>query len=150
MHTYFTDVQASLFAFCKSCIDEWKSEGITSEMLVFKWDAHAETPEFPDVDIVGPMDLSLISDTSLQSATCMIAVSTTKDTNIHRLDQIISDLYGKLSPDKSIPLVRASDGAQYGNLKLKNGTQVLQVMNTDVRATRAVAINLGADSVPAN
>jgi hypothetical protein len=147
MNDYFNDFQASLFILSNEMISQWTSAGLTSDMQPFKWDAHADTTNLPSTDLIGPMELSLTSDDSLQNASVMIAVSTVNDENLDRLDQMIGDLYARLAPDQNILLKRASDATVTGNIKVKNGTQLMPVLNTDVRAVRAVAVSLAADSV---
>lgn len=142
---YFLDLQVSFFRFCMDVVQDWKKCGFTSDMQTFKWDAHPEIPSFPNTDIIGPMDLTVRNEQTLQSGGLMIAVSTLNDKNIQRLDQMVSDLYHRLVPDTRLDLVRNSDGLAHGNIYIKNGTQVMQVLNDDTRATRAISVSFSVD-----
>ena len=144
---YFNDFQASLFSALNDLISKWKSEGHTSDMQPFKWDAHSDVSVAPETDLVGPMELSLQSNSGLQTASAMIAVSTINDTNIFRLDQMAGDTYARFSPDQTLPLIRASNGNSYGIINVKNGTELMPIMNTDIRSVRAIAVSLAADKV---
>ena len=148
INDYFNDFQASIFAFLKSVRADWTSQGLTQDMDIVKFDAHADLTRLPHKDLVGPLELSIESDDSLQQASVMLGVSTHEDHNIVRLDKMTGDLYWRVRPSETFPLLKASDGSTYGMIKVMNGTRVMPVLNTDTRAVRTIGVRLAADTVP--
>ena len=148
MNDYFNDFQASIFALLYQKALNWKASGVLQGFEMFKFDAHATLEEIPKVDVLGPMELSVESDHNLQTAQCLLAISTYDDHNIIRLDRMTGDLYAAMRPDTRIPLVDAITGNRKGSLVVMNGTSIMPILNTDTRAVRTIGVTLGADAVP--
>jgi hypothetical protein len=144
MNDPFTDIQASLFAFCKTFADDMRLADVTDMDLV-KWDAHADIEELPEKDVIGPMGLTLDIRGGLVSGTAAIGIATLNDTNSFRLDAALGRLLNRLLPDSSIYLLDAITGAVYGNIKLKDLVQVLPPERTKTRAARAIAFEFVSD-----
>lgn len=147
MSEFYRDFQASLLNFCKTVRDDLAAEGIN--LTIVKWDAFAEIEELPDGDLIGPMDFSVECD-GTETGSALIAVSTEKDTNIERLDRIISLIYSRLKkPGEMLPLLNASTGQQRSWMTVMEGTAVLPILRAKTRALKAVAVSLAAVDPPA-
>lgn len=139
----FLDAQASLFAFCQARAAAYRAAGLSADLAVVKFDAHADLAELPETDVLGVAQYAVETDGRVFEVTAMIGVSTLGDTNLFRLDQMINDLYGRLLPDRIVPRVDAATGAPVGTLKAMAGTAAFAVARTQVRPLRFIGVRLG-------
>jgi len=144
---FFNDFQASLFAICVKKVNDWKTVGLSSNIQTFKWDAHVDQTELPPSDLLGLMDLTVTSDHEMLKSAVMFTISTLQDVNNDRMDKMVGDLFMDFQAGTYYPLLRASDGSVYSKFTVMNGTQVMPVMSTDVRAARSISVSLAAESV---
>lgn len=145
MDNMYQNFQASLFRYCKEFADEMKDKG-DADLQVFKFDAHADLNKVPEQDVIGLMEYAIETDDGTHVVTTMIALSTINDTNILRLDRLISTLYDRLQVGATIYVYDFETNVKVGMLKVMNGTAILPVLNTETRPVKAVAVLLGSGS----
>lgn len=143
--SHWKNFKRSLAAFGNSFAVDMKAQGLTVEMDIFNFEAHATVEEMPEVDLIGPMEIGVEEDEGRFYISCMLGVSTFNDQNLFRLDDLIDNLFDRLRPDSLVPLYNADTGSQYGVMKVMNGSAILPVARTKIRPIQAVAMTLGTD-----
>ncbi|KGM36131.1 hypothetical protein [Inquilinus limosus] len=140
MTDLYESAQASVLNICKNFATE-----TGGGMAVFKFDAHAETNSWPNNDVIGPAEFQVEVNVGILEIETLIGISTLNDTNIVRLDKLISRLFTKLQPDKMFPFLDAGNGAPMGMMKVKSPVVVLPVARTETRPVKFIGLSLGTD-----
>lgn len=144
MRDPFTDIQASLFAFCKAFAAEMMAADVAN-LEVFKFDAHADINQYPETDLIGPAALSIDIDDGMVEAMTVLGISTMDDQNTFRLDALIGQLLRRVKTGTVIALKDSETGQPYGTLKVQGQIRVLPVELTKIRPFRGIAIQVGSD-----
>lgn len=140
----YADAQASLFAFCRELIAEL-NPSVSSTLELVKFDAYADPKELPEKDLIGPFQFQVDVDGSLLTVSWMLLLSTIQDTNLFRLDDMVSHAFQRVQPDKTVPFVAADGSGNKGLLKVMEGVQVMPVDLTANRPMKAIALQMGTD-----
>ena len=138
------DVGASLLALCKQFIID---EGLR-DFQVFDFDTHTVTQDFPDTNLVGVAEYSLIEDEGLYTGHCMFIVSTLQDDmQLSTLKPTVSKLFNRLKSGSTAPVVEMATGLEIGNIKTMLGTEASAVSRTKGRPLQAINVHFGVAAV---
>lgn len=140
----YADAQASLFAFCRELVSDL-SPSVSDDLAVVKFDAYADPQDLPETDLIGPFQFQIDIDEGMLVVSWMLLISTQQDTNLFRLDEMVSHALGRLLPDSRLPLVAGDGSGQKGFMTVMNGGQVMPVDTSANRPMKAIAIQMGTD-----
>lgn len=146
--SYYTDIQNSLIAFCKSKAEQYIADGHSTDIKQIKFDTYGNPSLLPETDLIGPFMTQITDEGKLVYVETMILVSTIQDTNLFRMDEMVDDLYESLRPEKYIPLLNSETGAEIGQFFVSGGTSIMPVEQTAGRPMKAIALSLMLDLQP--
>jgi hypothetical protein len=141
------DFRSSMLRFCADFAQEMMAGGYVEALTVVDLDAHAGEDTLPAGDLLGPHGFQLDSDAGNHIITVAFGVSTSGDENNFRLYRVLNQLHKLLEPDNSIDLYQADTGDDMGTAKLMNGTTVLPMVNTKLRALQFIQVTMGTAEV---
>lgn len=135
----YLNTKASLLKYC----NDFKTRHDFA-LDVFDLDSHASVNELPAEDLIGVAEYSIENDAGLYTATCQIFVSTqADDQNLKRLSPIIDKLFDELQVDTILQIVTASEGEDYGKLKVYNSVVVFPVArNAKARPLQSLGLQV--------
>lgn len=118
------------------------------------WDEHANIHELPESDLAGPAGIGMVDEGGgLYSIVFSIGVSTQNDPSLFRLRQMMSELYGLLSPGQQIALYDHEQNAPLSWMIVQSPVAVTPVTRTEVRPLQFIelqaTVNPFAASTPA-
>lgn len=70
----------------------------------FNWDAHAQADLMPEGDLIGPAGCGMAHEERGIHVVFSFGVSTSNDINLFRMVDVMSQLYGALKPQTTLPV----------------------------------------------
>jgi hypothetical protein len=105
----------------------------------FDWDAHAQLSDLPQKDVVGPGSIGLANEGKLTQVIFSYGLATVGDPNLFRLRKLVSQLYGKLQPEMTIPIYD-TQGAQHSWMVVKSPVTIAPVSKSEIRAIQFISV----------
>lgn len=135
------NIESSLLKFCNDVIAKHQLESFQN----FNFDAHSSINTLPEKDLLGIAELASTNFGELHSISVKFIVCTNNsDTNLSRLRNLISILYGTLQPgNHDVKLVDNNNGRCKGNFVVEEGVYVMPVGRTKGRPLQAMVVQLG-------
>ena len=110
-----------------------------SDAEYIAWDAHAQIMELPSTDGIGLAGVGLAEEGKNEWEIIFgVAVTTWEDPNLFRMTDLISDLFDRLAPETTVPVVDADTGAVLSWMVLTPPCAITPVGRHEVRAVQAV------------
>lgn len=134
------DVDASLKRFCVQF-----GASFTPSLAYEDFDAHADESTVPPGDLIGTSGLSLSTSAPFVDVEVMIGITTTNDTNILRLREMVATLFERLQPTKTIDVLDYKTGGKKGNMIVQDGVRVLPVGGNHSRPLQYVMVGFKTD-----
>lgn len=134
------DIDASLKRFCVQF-----GMAIEPPLVYEDFDAHADENTVPQGDLIGTSGLSLTSSAPFVDVDVMIGITTTNDTNLLRLRELVAMLFQRLQPTKTIEVLDYKTGEKKGSLIVQDGVRVLPVGGNHSRPLQYVMVGFKTD-----
>lgn len=130
----------SVFMAFQQCVREIKELGICDDSLrIVNLDNHSNIYDLPECDCIMLEGFNSFIDEKKIGFGFFVGASTYNDENNHRLSKIISYLYFRFYPGKSI-LAVDSDGNEIGKLITTEGTEVIPMSKEKNRSVQFVSV----------
>jgi hypothetical protein len=101
----------------------------------FDWDSHAQPELLPDGDLIGPAGCGLTDESQTQiSVVASIGISTSGDTNLFRLRQLISMIRGQLKWGTTIPVYDADSQQVVSWMVIRTPTAITPISKAQIRS----------------
>ncbi len=141
MHIY-PSVWASIVHLCREIISEAKTEYPNIEIDFIDWETHANIPELPDKDLIGPTALTITEDTpQMFEVSFAIAVSSySSDKNLFRLRAYLSTIFDRLRVGKKIPIFDSETSQSIGYVIMQPGSMVSPMSRAESRPWQFVQV----------
>lgn len=116
-----------------------------ADYFLFDFDAHATELQYPEHDIIGVRAYGLHTLDKQIEVSGMIGISIFLDSKLKKHHVVLDKLLSVLFPSMMIPVQNYTDnsGTKYDDMKIMNGTEVLPVVNTDMRVFQFIGITAG-------
>jgi hypothetical protein len=134
-----TDIYSCI---CSSIIrfgETFRKANALPSATYFDWDAHAQLSELPENDVVGPAGIGLSNEGKITQVVFSIGLATVGDANLFRLRKMMSQLYGELQPEMTIP-VYDTTGTRRSWLVVKSPVTIAPVSKSEVRACQFISV----------
>lgn len=102
--TTYNNVWASLLKRCQDFILDFKMLGLSENLQIIDWDAHANIEDLPPVDLLGPSGLGMMYEKEGEIITFTIGVATYQDDNLFMLRRMVGLMYDALLPEKQFTI----------------------------------------------
>lgn len=141
-HSVYEQLKATTLKLCKDYISD---KGLSSTVEIFDYDTHTVVTTWPDKDLFGVGDFSIMNSGGMYVITCSITACTqADDVGLTRLMSIIGGMYDKLKPGEVIGvLVNPTTGAPLGTVTVSGNLALLPVEGTNSRPFQEIAVQLG-------
>lgn len=130
---------ASVLCGFQQCVREMKELGYSDNLEIVNLDSHASIFDLPNNDIIVLNGFNSSIDEKNVSFGWFIGVSTFNDINNHRLAKIISYLYARFNPGKSIK-VFDDEGNETSKLILTNDTHIVPMSKEKNRSMQMISV----------
>lgn len=131
----YTATWSSVVAWTNDQIARWKDQGLDHPLGFVDWESHANLPELPNTDLVGPLSISVTEyDAQMFEVTLAIGVSTyDNDVGLFRLRRLVGDLFRNLMAEREIPYFDPESANRLSVIRMTNGTLVAPMTEIQVR-----------------
>lgn len=103
----YTDVASSLQKWCLDKIATMQTSHPGLQDI--DWDAHSELHELPSCDLLGTAGLGMVREQAFFEIAFSIGMSTFGDTNLFRIREMASTVFGDLQPLAKVPIYRSAN-----------------------------------------
>lgn len=140
IEVYNNNWQSVIMAF-QQCVRELKTLGICDESLkIVNLDNHSNIYDLPECDCIMLEGFNSFIDEKKIGFAFFVGATTYNDENNHRLSRIISYLYARFQPGRSI-LVVDENAKEIGKLITTDGTEVVPMSKEKNRAVQFVSVS---------
>lgn len=109
------------------------------DAVYFDWDAHAQISDIPESDVIGPAGIGLANEGKITQVAFSYGLATVGDTNLFRLREMMSKLYGVLQPEDIVP-VYDTNGNRFSWIVVKSPVTIAPVSKSEVRAVQFISV----------
>ncbi|BCJ91781.1 hypothetical protein IZ6_25160 [Terrihabitans soli] len=129
----YRNLHGSVVKFAQALIEEINSTIPDGAFQFYDWDAHAETQELPNSDLLGPHGLAFVESENVIEVTFAIAVSTYGDENLFRLRDGLNMAFEKMRPTKTVEYYDAATTSLLNKMVIASGTMLAPVGRATIR-----------------
>ncbi|MES0134509.1 hypothetical protein NKJ88_06035 [Mesorhizobium sp. M0016] len=136
------DAWVSIVKVCQGIITEVEALYPDTEINFFDWETHSNVAELPNSDLIGPTALAFTEQSpGLSEAVFAIAASTYgDDTNLFRHRKIMSLIFERLRPTKTMKIYDAGSALEKGFMVFTDGTTLVPMTRSEARPWQYVQV----------
>lgn len=126
---------SSIVVLSRALIQECAAANVGSEIEFMDWEAHANTPELPNMDLIGPSAMTVTEHSKeLITVSFAIGVSTfTGDKNLFRQRDYVARVFERLRPENKIIYFDAESASEKSVLVITDGTMAAPMSKSESR-----------------
>lgn len=134
MTTTYQNIWGSVVKLCQSIISEATEAGEITPHFI-DWEAHADIPELPNEDLLGPAQIAFEEETpEVIRANITIGVSAYNDANLFRHRRLVGRVFERCRVGQSFPYFAADTaGTKPSFFKILDGVMVPPMSRSEVR-----------------
>jgi hypothetical protein len=147
----YENLHSSLVVFVQGIIEDRKPAHPETAIEYIDWEAHANTLELPDTDLIGTTAITFTEDEPhVFGGSFTIGISSfASDKNLFRLRNYVGSTFGRMRPESKIPLYDQEACVQLGWLHVVDGTTVMPMTKADTRPLQFIQCSFIFDPLTA-
>lgn len=141
MERIYDHIWSSLVVFCQTEITNLKNAGVSTDLIFYDFDSFSANQEFPANDLLGLQGLGIDPDGRLLYISVNFMLSSKNDdTYLTRHRKMLSHMFDKLGPEKTIDLIHADTGKVLGTLGIADPAAVIPITRSYSRSLQALSV----------